>query len=335
MKFDGIKPNGPPSGAMTHRGIERSVLCAFAVLSVVAAASVAAQDARDFASDVPDELVGVGVDQNLGGVIPLDAEFRDEAGVRVTFRELLGDGKPAIITPVFYNCPMLCTQVLNGLVDGLSELEWSAGDEFNIITYSFNPEEGAKLAKQKREVYLESYDRDSARDGWRFLTGDAESIKAMNEALGFKTRRTEDGLYAHTAAIMFVTPDGRIARYLNDVMFPARDVRFALVEASEGTIGTPVDDFLLFMCYQYDPDKNSFTPNAWKIMRGGGALTVILLAGGLSIMWVREYRRRHGESESVGGSAAGSTAVRAVSDPSGSESRGTDGRGTDGATHAG
>jgi protein SCO1/2 len=267
-------------------------------LSVSAALSAsmlcsAALAQRDFASDVPPELVGVGVDEKLGEMIPLDVEFRDEAGVRVTFRELLADGKPAIVTPVFYNCPMLCTQVLNGLTDGLSKLEWSAGHEFNIITYSFNPEETPKLAADKRGVYLEHYDRPSAKNGWRFLTGSQQSVTAMNDALGFKTRRTEDGLYAHTAAIMFITPEGRIARYMNDVMFSERDLRFALVEASEGTIGSPMDQFLLMMCYQYDPDKGSFTPNAWKIMRGGGALTAILLAGGLSIMWLRDFRRRH------------------------------------------
>jgi len=271
-----------------------------------AAALSMAMHASARESDVPAELVGVGVDQMLGDTIPLDAEFHDEAGVRVTFRELLKDGKPAIITPVFFNCPMLCTQVLNGLVDGLSELEWSAGEEFNIITYSFNPDETPALAAEKRTAYLEHYDRDSAKNGWRFLTGSQESISAMNDALGFHVRRTEDGQYAHTAAIIFVTPDGRIARYLNDVMFKKDDLRFALVEASEGSIGSPVDQFLLFMCYQYNPDKNSFTPNAWKIMRAGGALTAILLVGGMSIMWLRDFRKRHamGGSSDQGGSGA-------------------------------
>jgi protein SCO1/2 len=268
---------------------------------VVAAIAIGATSTfaqRDFAADVPPELVGVGVDEKLGEMVPLDAEFRDEAGVRVTFRELLADGKPTIVTPVFYNCPMLCTQVLNGLTDGMSKLEWSAGEEFNIITYSFNPEETPKLAAAKRDIYLGFYERPSARQGWRFLTGSPESVNAMNDALGIRTRRTEDGLYAHTAAIVFITPQGRIARYMNDVMFKERDLRFALVEASEGTIGSPMDQFLLMMCYQYNPDKNSFTPSAWKIMRGGGALTAVLLAGGLSFMWLRDFRRRHLTSES-------------------------------------
>lgn len=264
---------------------------ALALLSLAPAASVAA---RDFASEVPPDLVGVGVVENLGGTIPLDVEFKDEAGVRVTFRELMASGKPTIVTPVFYNCPMLCTRVLNGLTDGLSELEWSIGEEFNVITYSFNPEETPDLAAAKRKSYLEAYGRDSAKRGWRFLTGSAESIAAMNDALGFYTRRTEDGNYAHTAAIMFITPEGRISRYMDDVMFAPRDLRFALVEASEGTIGSPMDQFLLMMCYQYDPDSKSFTPSAWKIMRGGAALTAVLLAGGLSFFWIRDLRRRAG-----------------------------------------
>lgn len=262
-------------------------------LAAVLALNVAAM-ADDYGLDTPEELEGVGVTERLGETIPLDLEFRDSAGVRVTFRELLADGKPAIITPVFFNCPMLCTQVLNGLTDGLIQLdEWSVGDEFNIITYSFNPDEGPDIAAPKREAYLELYDRDGAKPGWQFLTGPQKSITAMNDAIGMQVRRTEDGLYAHSATIVFVTPSGRIARYMNDVMFRPSDLRFALVEAGEGKIGSPMDKFLLFTCFMYDPDKGSFTPSAWKLMRAGGLATIILLGGFLSFMWIKESVKRH------------------------------------------
>ena len=296
-------------------------------LSLACVVASPAHADRDFASDVPPELEGVGVVENLGGMIPLDVEWRDHTGKKVTFRDLLADGKPAIITPVFYNCPMLCTQVLNGLTDGMAKLEWSIGKEFNVITYSFHPEETPELAAPKRKAYLDFYERPGGKDGWQFLVGSQESITAMNGALGIKTKLGDDGLYAHTATIVFVAADGRITRYMNDVMFAERDLRFALIEASQGQIGSPMDQFLLMMCYQYDPDKNSFAPSAWKIMRGGGALTLIVLAVTLSALWLRDIKRRHAAAIVEDGD---STARRAVSDPSGAESRRTDG-----APHAG
>lgn len=277
--------------AHTHT---RFGLAALACAGAIAlAANVRAADSD---LDTPPELIGVGITENLGQNIPLDIAFRDSAGVRVTFRDLLSDGKPAIITPVFFECPMLCTEVLNGLVAGLNELDMKAGDEFNIITYSFNPDEGPELAAEKRKGYLSMYENVANKSGWRFLTGDQDSISAMNDALGFHVRRTENGQYAHSAAIMFVTPDGRIARYVNNVVFAERDLRLALVEASEGKIGTPMDKFLLFTCYQYDPESGSFGPSAWKLMRAGGLATVILLGGFLSFMWIKDsLKHKHAE----------------------------------------
>lgn len=262
-------------------------MTAFAAMIALCGASTPAW-AQLTAEDVPPELQGVGVVERLDQTLPLHLTFRNEQGSEVSLRELLQSGRPVILTPVYYNCPMLCNLTLNGLVDGLKRVDWSAGNEFNIITFSFNPDEGPSLAEVKKRAYVMQYGRESARNGWTFLTGDARTIKELCDAIGFGYRYdAKSGEYAHTSTIVFITPDGRMARYMNEVMFEPRDLKFALIEASEGRIGSPMEKFLLFMCFQYDPESNSYAASAVKIMRLGGLLTLVVLAAGLGVLWWR------------------------------------------------
>jgi protein SCO1 len=238
---------------------------------------------------LPKELEGVGIFEKLNETAPLDIPFKDENGKDVTLRDYLQPGKPIILTPVYYACPMLCNLTLNGMVNGLNEVDLSAGKDFTIVSFSFNPREEPKLAEVKKRAYLTQYKRDTAKDGWHFLTGTQENVKAMCDGIGFGYKPDGDD-FAHTSTIIFLTPDGVIARYLNNVVFEPRDLRFALIESSEGKIGSAMDKFLVFMCYKYDPMKNSYAADAMSIMRLGGLVTVVLVAVGLGFLWMRSPR---------------------------------------------
>jgi protein SCO1/2 len=260
----------------------------------VAAVTLAADAPAQFTSDTPvPEMEGVGIDDRRGEVVPRDLQFTDHEGRTVEIGDYLGSGQPVILTLNYYRCPMLCNLILNGMIDGLNDVEWSVGEEFRILTVSFNPEEGHELAEVKRRAYLTQYRRPSAPEGWDFLVGSQESIDALMEAVGYRVRYDEKtGEYAHPSTIIFLTPEGRVSLYMDDVMFDPRDLRLALVEASRGAIGSPLDQFALFVCFQYDPESNSYRPVAWKIMRSGGLLTLLLLASGLGILWYRDLRHR-------------------------------------------
>ena len=249
------------------------------------------------------EMEGVGITQKLDQYVPRDLRFVDADGEPVAFEDYLDRDRPLILTLNYYRCPMLCSLTLNGMVDGLKQLDWSAGEEFDIVTVSINPDEGPELARNKKKSYLAEYGRDSAADGWHFLTGEEDDIKRLADGVGFGYRYDEvSGEYAHTASIIFITPEGRISLYMNDVLFQPRDLRLALVESSEGRIGSPLDTLLLFNCFQWDPDRNSYIADAWKIMRLGGVLTIVLVAGGLLVLG---YRSKYSGQDPSDGLAAG------------------------------
>ena len=247
-----------------------------------------------FADEKLSELEGVGITEHLDEQIPLDLTFVDENGENIVLGQYFDGEKPIILTLNYYKCPMLCSLTLNGLVSGLEEMEWTIGDKFDVVTLSINPDEKAPLAKKNKEGYLGHYDRKGAEDGWHFLTGEQENITKLADALGFGyVFEEQTGEFLHTASIMFITPDGRISKYMNDVQFRGQDLRFALIEASEGRIGTTLDRLLLFNCFQYDPDRNSYSPSAWKLMRTGAVLMLVVLCGGLAVLsWTTPERLR-------------------------------------------
>ena len=247
-----------------------------------------------FADEKVKELEGVGITEHLDEQIPLDLMFVDENGENIVLGQYFDGEKPIILTLNYYKCPMLCSLTLNGLVSGLEEMEWTLGEKFEVVTLSINPEEKAPLAKKNKEGYLGHYDRKGAEDGWHFLTGEQDNITKLADAIGFGYVFDEQtGEFLHTASIMFITPDGRISKYMNDVQFRGQDLRFALIEASEGRIGTTLDRLLLFNCFQYDSDRNSYSPSAWKLMRTGAVLMLVVLCGGLAVLsWTTPERLR-------------------------------------------
>lgn len=235
-------------------------------------------------------LDAVGIDQRLGERVPLDLTLRDEAGAPVQLGQYFGE-RPVILALVYYRCPMLCTLVLNGLVRALNALSFDAGDEFEIVTVSIDPEETPAQATAKKRQYLDSYRRTGAAAAWHFLSADATSIAELARSIGFRYRRDpQSGEYAHASAIMVLTAEGRMARYLFGVEYAPRDLRLALVEAGAGTIGSPIDQLLL-LCFRYDPSTSRYSSLVLNSVRAGGVVTIAGLVGFVVLMRRRERRR--------------------------------------------
>ncbi|MGD9764430.1 MAG: SCO family protein [Candidatus Binatia bacterium] len=241
---------------------------------------------RGAADTRPAALREVGIEQRLNEQVPLDLRFRNEAGETVTLRSLMRD-KPVILSLVYYECPMLCTLVLNGLVRSMKALPFDAGQQFDVITVSFNPDETPALAAEKKAKYLAEYGRDGAAQGWHFLTGDEASIKQLSEAVGFRYQYLpEKNEFAHASAIMVLTPKGVLARYFYGVEYAPRDVKFGLMEAAENRIGSPVDQLMLF-CYSYDPATGRYSNVVLGAVRLGGAATVLAFVSFVLWSWRR------------------------------------------------
>lgn len=234
----------------------------------------------------PKNLQDVGVTENLGDKIPLDLTFINADGDPITLKELFKDGKPVLLNPVYYECPQLCSMVKEAIYKAVKDLQWSPGTEYNIVTFSFDPNEGPELADENKQRYTAKLDRKNAENGWHFLTGNQENIKQLTEAVGFEYEKLQNNQFAHGAAIMFLSPDGTISRYLYGLNFDEFNFRNALYEAADGKIGSTAEQVLLY-CYQYDADSNSYVPVAWKIMQVGGFATMLILGIFLGFMWVR------------------------------------------------
>jgi protein SCO1 len=239
---------------------------------------------------VPDILAKVGIDQKLNAQVPLDAMFRDEAGRMVKLGDYFGQ-RPVILTLVYYECPMLCTQVLNGAVSALKVMTFTAGQEFDVVTVSFNPKETPAMAAAKKQTYLAKYGRPQAAAGWHFLTGEQPAIDALAGSVGFRyTFDQSSGQYVHASAIMVLTPQGRVSKYFYGIEYPPKDIRLGLIEASGGKIGTPVDQVLLY-CYHYDPHSGKYSMIVMNVLRLAGVATVTLIAGFIGLMWIRDRRK--------------------------------------------
>jgi protein SCO1 len=236
----------------------------------------------------PSLLKEVGIDQKLNQSIPLDLEFRDEHGKPVRLAEYFGQ-KPVILSMVYYNCPMLCTQVLNGLESSLKLIPMDIGKQFNVVTVSIDPTERPVLAEAKQALYTGLYGRPDAAQGWHFLTGDEQQIRQLANALGFRYAYDPDSKqFAHASAIMVLTPEGKISRYFYGIQFASRDLRLGLVEASEGKIGTPVDQVLLF-CYHYDPSTGKYGLLISRLIQTAGAVTVLAIATLILVLYKKEH----------------------------------------------
>jgi protein SCO1/2 len=229
------------------------------------------------AENTPADLIReVAFHQKLNEQIPLDLTFKNESGKDIKLKEYFGK-KPVILALVYYECPMLCTLVLNGLVKSLRVLAFNVGQEFDIVTVSFNPKETAELARVKKEEYLKTYSRSGASEGWHFLTGNEETIKKLTESVGFQyVYDPKLKQYAHASGIVVLTPEGKRARYFYGVEYSPRDLKWALMEASNGKIGSRVDQLLL-LCYHYDPLTGKYGLAIMRVIRLAGSATVLSL----------------------------------------------------------
>ena len=269
---------------------------AMSAVLLAAAAPARAQglapgDAGDPAKAKPGLLKKIGIDQRLHQQVPLDLVFTDETGRDVPLGAFFGK-RPVILALVYYECPMLCTQVLNGVVSALGVLTFDVGREYDVIAVSINPKETPALAAQKKQAYLDRYKRPHTAEGWHFLTGKEENIQRLAAAVGFRYAFDEEiQQYAHGAGIEILTPRGVVSKYFYGIEYSARDIKFGLIEASEERIGTPIDAALL-LCYHYDPATGKYGATAIGAVRIGAVATVLAFLTFLFVSLRKERAQR-------------------------------------------
>jgi len=240
----------------------------------------------------PPGLKNVGIEQHLDEQIPPDLNFRDETGKPVRLGDYFGQ-KPVILNLVYYQCPMLCGEVLSGLESALRVLKFDVGKEFDVLTVSFDPRETPDMATKKKAEFLKRYGRPGADAGWHFLTGPQESIDALTKAAGFQYQYDpKTGQFAHATAIAILTPEGKIAQYYYGVEYAPKDLRLGLIQASENKIGTLADQVLLY-CYHYDPTTGKYGAIIARVLQLSGLATVLAL--GILMTALIRFGSRHGE----------------------------------------
>lgn len=232
--------------------------------------------AQDNASVTPLQLRGVGIDQRLNNQVPLDLKFRDESGQTVRLGSYFGK-KPVILSLVYYSCPMLCTMAENGLLNALRDVKFNIGEQYEVVTVSIDPTENPQMATGKKAVYVGLYGRPGAKQGWHFLVGDDPDIRSLASAVGFHYNYIpETKQFAHATGIVVITPQGKVSRYFYGIQYQPRDIRLALVEASDEKIGNPVDAVMLYCC-QYDPHTGKYGVVVAQILKIAGAITLLCM----------------------------------------------------------
>ena len=231
----------------------------------------------------------IDVIEQLGDYIPLDTVFINESGEEIVLKDLFQKNIPTILTLNYFECPMLCTLVLNGLAESIEKLTLNPGEEYQVITIDINPNESTAFANQKKKNYIAGYNLKNIKNDWHFLTGEQESIKKIADSIGFIYYYDEDrDEYMHPAAISVLDPEGKISRYLYGIQFLAKDLKLSLLEAGQGKIGSTLDKIILY-CYHYDPYKNTYTLFATNVMRLGGILTIIFLGITIVGYWKNDH----------------------------------------------
>jgi len=249
---------------------------------------------------VPKEIKGAEVTEHLGDTVSInDITLRDETGKPVKLAEFFHKGRPVLLNLGYYGCPMLCSMVLNGMTDSMKGVtEWTPGREYEILSVSIDPTEGPELAAKKKQAYLESFGRPEAASGWHFLTGTRQTedqIRKLAGQVGFGYKYdAEQKQYAHGAVLVVLTPEGRVSRYLYGMKFFAKDLKLALLEASNGKIGNVIERILLF-CYRYDPQSRKYSVYLNRVMQAGSAGTIVLFGGYLAVFWRGQRKRKNKE----------------------------------------
>jgi protein SCO1/2 len=260
----------------------------------------------------PADLAKIAFDQKLDARLPLDLPFRDETGRAVRLGDYFGHGRPVILTLIYFDCPLLCPRVIDGVAGAMKGMSLEPGRDYDLLTVSFNPRDTRSGAIVKKKQAIEWYGHPEASSSWHFLTGDQAAIELLTRTVGFHyVYSASTGQYAHPTGLMVATPDGRIAKYLFGIEFSPRDLRLALVTASEGRIGTPVDRILLY-CYHYDPAAGKYGLVVMNTIRLGGVVTVVLLGSFITLTLRRERRKKKHEQQSAAtGHPAGNETPRA------------------------
>jgi len=291
-----IRRSGSISTKLTHYQILRVI--ASALLCVCASVCALGQappkgDLGQVPNQKPSILDQVGIDQHLNQQVPLDLTFMDESGQPMQLRQYFGQ-KPVVIALVYYQCPMLCSQVLNGLTATLNGIfRFNVGRDFNIVTVSFDPRDTPEAARAEKKRFIQRYRRAGSEEGWHFLTGRKDQIEALAQALGFKYAwDPQIQQYAHASGIMLLTPDAHIAQYYYGIEYAPRDLQFGIIEASKGKIGNFVDQVLLY-CYHYDPARGKYGAVIFNILRLTALATVLVLGGFIFIMFRRDFAKRN------------------------------------------
>jgi protein SCO1 len=245
------------------------------------------------AEKMPAQLEGVGIKEKVNQSLPLDVTLIDERGEPVQLAKFFGGGKkPVVLNLGYYGCPMLCGLVTNGLVEMVKQIGWTPGDEFEVITLSIDPAEKFPLAMAKKRAVMEAIAMPSAASGWHFLTGDEKSIQKVSDAVGFSFKwDPAQQQYAHSAVLILLTPDGRVSRYLYGIRYGPKTARLSLVEASNGRVGSSLDQVML-MCFHFNPDSGNYSFAAMNLMRFAGIVTVLFVAGGIGWLVRREMKNR-------------------------------------------
>jgi protein SCO1/2 len=273
--------------------VKKSTICVPLLLALAAGGLCAANGPNR-----PPDLNGIGIEQKLNAQIPLDTMFRDESGASVRLRNFFGS-RAVVLVPVYFRCPMLCSQVLSGVVAGLRPLSLKPGRDFDVVAISFDPADTPAEASSKRAQYSHSYSSKAGVNGWHFLVGSQASINAVMQAIGFHYRWDPvNKMFIHASGVMVATPEGRVARYLYGVEYEPKDLKLSLVEASHNRIGSAVDKILLF-CYHYDPKTGKYGAVVLGSLKIGAILILIVMGVGLFFLWRNDLRKHRVEVEEV------------------------------------
>lgn len=292
-----------------------ALCCVAALLSLAVLSLAAPAQAQRSGQDVK-AFEGVKLEQKLGETLPGDVTLRNAAGEKVQLSRYFDGKHPVLLNFVYHECPMLCNLMVQGLTKTLRDMAWTPGDEFEVLTISFNHREGPALASEKKKAAVASLGKPEAAAGWHFLTGSKEAIRRLTGAAGFHFKWIEEKQeFAHPTALAFLSGDGTITRYLFGMNPSAGDTRKALVEASDGQVGSVVDQIAL-RCFQYDPESNSYVADAFNLMRMGSLLFAVLVGAALVVFWRRENDRQGEAPDSAVSSGDESSGARAASEAS-------------------
>lgn len=263
-----------------------------ALVLMILGLPLSAQMADPSSDRLPAQLGDVGIEQKLGDQVPLQLPFRDETGKTVALGDYFQNNRPVILSLVYFNCPMLCSQVLAEMAHCLRRLKFDAGKQFEIVTVSFDPRETPQMARAAKSQYLAMYGRQGGESGWHFLTGDQSSITALGNAVGFHyswDSRTKQ--FAHATGIMLLTPEGRVAQYYYGARYFPSDLRLGLIEASHNRIGTLADQIVLY-CYHYDPRTGRYGAIVFRVMQVSGAFTLLIMGSLIVFLFFNDPNRR-------------------------------------------